>query len=49
MDCAERTLENIPPKHWALLRPSRRALYQAVYIWMVLVVVVVVVVVVDLS
>ena len=33
MDCDKRTLENIPPKQEALLRPSRRALHQAGYIW----------------
>ena len=33
MDCAKRKLENIPPKQEALLRPSRRALHQAGYIW----------------
>ena len=33
MYCAKRKLENIPPKQGALLRPSRRALRQAGYIW----------------
>ena len=33
MDCAKRKLDNKPPKQRALLRPSRRALHQAGYIW----------------
>ena len=33
MDFAKRTFENIPPKHGTSLRPSRRALHQANYIW----------------
>ena len=33
MDCAKRTLNNIPPKQGALLWLSRRALCQAGYIW----------------
>ena len=32
MDCDKRTLENIPHKQEALLRPSRRAPHQAGYI-----------------
>ena len=33
MDSDKPKLENIPPKQGALLRPSRRALHQAGYIW----------------